>query len=795
MVKRKAYILGAGVSGLVSGWKLLEKGWDVEIIEKEPFYGGMSRSWQWRDFILDVGPHIYHTTDELLIEFWEKEFGDLFVKGDFWCKNVKGENFDQYFDYPLSYESIAQFPSNIKQTILDELEKANPEEKARAQNFQEYIRAMVGPTIQQMFFENYPQKIWGLTTKEMTPNWAPKRIELRQNITPFYHGQWSAVGKYGTGCVYDRIYEKIIQMGGTVRLGQGLKALDHQVGIITKLLLDGDETISVAPNDVVISTIPIGLMCRFLGIPSNLKFRGVITVYLAIDQEYVLPDGLHWLYYDHPDIIFHRISEQKRFSPDTATPDKTCISAEISYSRGDVLDQTPDQDIINRVLYDAIRVGLIQRTTYIDGCLNRQPAVYPLQHRDYQHELAQIQSQLGEFNQLYCIGTTGEFNYADSQILFLKAFDLVDLLTDQYSDFSQTKRREYAAQLNRVVHLNATPVGEGHRPYIIAEAGLNHNGSQELALKLIDTAADAGCNAIKFQTYTSANRISGKIKTVRYAETTLGEQETLMEMFQRLEFNHKNHQILFDYAKEKGIEIFSTPFDLESVDMLESLGINLYKIASFDIVNLPLLRQVAQTQKPIILSTGMSTLGQIEEALETIRTQGNSNVILLHCVSAYPVAPENLNLRAIETLKRNFDIPVGLSDHSLGIMASQTALALGANIIERHFTLDRTMEGPDHILSSEPEEMRALVRYAGLINQMLGDGIKKIEACEYNMINTQRKSLYINQDIKKGDVITRDKIAIKGPGVGLHPRYLDVVIGRCARQSLEADYPITWDVV
>lgn len=795
MVKRKAYILGAGVSGLVSGWKLLEKGWDVEIIEKEPFYGGMSRSWKWRDFILDVGPHIYHTTDDLLIEFWEREFGDLFVKGDFWCKNVKGENFDQYYDYPLSYESIAQLPPDTKQKILEELEKANPEEKARAQNFKEYIRAMVGPTIQEMFFENYPRKIWGLSTEEMTPNWAPKRIELRQNISPFYQGQWSAVGKYGTGCVYDRIYEDILKLGGKVRLGQGLKALTYKKNIISELILDGDEILTISPNDVVISTIPIGLMCRFLGIPSNLKFRGVITAYLAINQEYVLPEGLHWLYYDHPDIIFHRISEQKKFSPDTAVPGKTCISAEISYSRGDDLDQCSDEEIVNRVLKDAIHVGLISKDDYIDGCMNRQPAVYPLQHRDYQHELAQIQSQLGEYRQLYCIGTTGEFNYADSQILFLKAFDLVDLLTDQYSEFSQTKRREYVAQLNPVVTLNTTPVGDGHRPYIIAEAGLNHNGSLELAYKTVDQAIEAGCNAIKFQTYTSANRISGKVKTVRYAETTLGEQETLLEMFERLEFDHKAHQDLFQYAQQKGIEVFSTPFDLDSVDLLESLGVNLYKIASFDIVNLPLLRKVAQTNKPVIVSTGMSTLGQIEEAIETIRSEGNGNIILLHCVSAYPVAPENLNLRAIETLKRNFNIPVGLSDHSLGLMASQTALALGANIIERHFTLDRTMEGPDHILSSEPEEMRALVRYAGLINQMLGDGIKKIEACEYNMINTQRKSLYVNQDISKGDIITRDKIAIKGPGVGLHPRYLDVVIGRQARQDLEADYPITWDTV
>jgi sialic acid synthase SpsE len=379
--------------------------------------------------------------------------------------------------------------------------------------------------------------------------------------------------------------------------------------------------------------------------------------------------------------------------------------------------------------------------------------------------------------------------------LFLKAFDLVDVLTDQYSEFSQVKRRPHVVTFNAVVSLNGKAVGDGQRPYIIAEAGLNHNGNRELALTLIDRAVEASCDAIKFQTYKSSSRVSGKVKKVRYAETTLGEQETLLEMFQRLELTLDDHKRLFEHAQEREIDIFSTPFDFESVDLLESLGVNFYKIASFDLVNIPLLRYVASTKKPMIVSTGMSTLGEIEEALESIRAEGNNTVILLHCVSAYPAASEDMNLNAIKTLKSTFRVPVGLSDHTLGIMVAQIALAVGANAVERHFTLDRAMEGPDHILSSDPTEMRELVRCAHLIGRVLGDGVKKIEPCEYETINAQRKSLYARVDIRGGERITEDMTAIKGPGGGLQPRYLDIIVGRTARRDIEADRPITWDDV
>ena len=794
-MRRKAYILGAGVSGLVTGWKLLEAGWDVAIFEKEKFYGGMARTWRWKDYLLDVGPHIYHTPDPAIAEFWDKEFGDLFVKRDFWCKNVKGEKFDHYFDYPLSHESIDNFPDHLKKKILLELREVNSNDRANARNYKEYVTALVGPTLQELFFEEYPRKIWGISTFDMTASWAPKRIELRKNITPFYHGQWNAVGKYGTGCIYERIYKKIEKLGGNVNLGKGVSRFETQGSTVTKLVLDGGEKVEVDARDTIISTIPISLLCRLLGIPCSLTFRGVTSVYLAFNQEYVIPDGLDWLYYDSPNLLFHRISEQKKFSQECAVKGKTCVTAEIAYSRGDHIDQMAPKQLIQTVLDQVCQAQLVTRQSFIDGTINRQAAVYPLLHKDYQHDLARAQSFLGDFTQIYSIGTTGEFSYADSQILFAKSFDLVKLLTDQYSESFQVKQKEYAVVLDREVSLNGKIVGDSHEPYIIAEAGLNHNGGLDLALKLIDQAILAGCDAVKFQTYKSSNRISGKVKKVRYAETTLGEQETLLEMFSRLEFSYEDHKTIFEYAKKQGIEVFSTPFDCESVDLLESLGTPFYKIASFDLVNIPLLKYVASTQKTMILSTGMSTLGQIEEALEAIRSEGNSKVILLHCISSYPAAPEDMNLMAIQTLKNSFGVPVGLSDHTLGTMVSKIALALGANVIERHFTLDRNMEGPDHILSSEPDEMKELTHAAHLMRRILGTGVKKIEPCEYDTINAQRKSLYARTDISEGSILTSDMLAIKGPGGGLPPRYFDIVLGRVARRTIKADFPISWEDV
>ena len=214
-----------------------------------------------------------------------------------------------------------------------------------------------------------------------------------------------------------------------------------------------------------------------------------------------------------------------------------------------------------------------------------------------------------------------------------------------------------------------------------------------------------------------------------------------------------------------------------------------------DLVNTPLIRCVARTMKPVILSTGMSTLSNIEDAVNTILKEGNPNIVLLHCNSSYPASEDEMNLKAINTLKQSFKTPVGLSDHTFGLFVSHTAIAIGANVIERRFTLSRTMEGPDHILSSEPEEMAALTEMAYRIPKLMGDGIKSIQPNEYITLNAQRKCLYASVDIAKGQTITGEMITVKGPGGGILPRYQDIIVGRTALENIDSDTPITWQNV
>ena len=793
--QRKAIILGAGPSGLVTAWKLLENGWDVTLLEKADRVGGMCRTWKWGEFLVDTGPHIYHTPDEQLAKFWEKEFGDLFIKGEFWCKNVKGEEFNEYWDYPLSWESIARFPKDLKKQVLDELNHCSLEKRARAKNFSEYMDGQIGPTLREMFFEQYPKKIWGISTTEMTPEWAPKRIEIRQKVTPFYYQQWNAVGKYGTGCIYERIKDKILALGGKILLNTSVTGFKTQQETITGILCNDSKEMIVQKKDVIVSSLPLTLTGRLLGQQSTLQFRGIRSVYLAYNRPEILPEGIHWLYYDSNKVFFNRVTESKKLTSHVAPKNKTFLTAEITFSRGDEIDQMDSESLIKAVAHQIQLVGLAKADEMIDGSDNKEHFVYPLQFAGYREELAKVRSAVAKYPQLYSIGTGGDFYYADSQILFHKAFDTVAMLCGKDSSYTQVIRQEPKVLLNATVSLNGRMVGDGNPAYIIAEIGLNHNGSLDLAKQMIDEAKKTGCDAVKIQTFEAKSRVSRKVKAVKYAETIIGLEETIYDMFDRLSMSYEVQKEIFNYARAQGMEIFSTPFDEKSVDFLESIGCGVYKIASMDLVNLPLIKYAARTGKPLIISCGMSTLGQVEEAVQVVAESGNANLMLLHCNSSYPAAPHEMNLNVMDTFKKAFRVPVGLSDHTFGLFVSHTALAIGANMIERHFTLDRTLEGPDHILSSEPEEMAELVKIAHEIPMVLGDGIKRIAPSEYASINVSRKSLYAACFIKQGQVITKGMLITKGPGGGLLPRYMDMVVGRTARVDIQEDYPVTWDVI
>jgi len=330
-------------------------------------------------------------------------------------------------------------------------------------------------------------------------------------------------------------------------------------------------------------------------------------------------------------------------------------------------------------------------------------------------------------------------------------------------------------------------VGPGYPCFIIAEIGVNHNGDVKLAKRLIDKAVAAGADAVKFQTFRADALTTKTAPKAKYQQKTTGGKETQNQMLKKLELSAAAFKKLADYAKKKNIMFLSSPFDIESVDILEKIGIPAYKIASGEITNLPLLKYVARQEKQIILSTGMATLKEIETALKTIRKEGVNDIILLQCVTSYPARPEDINLRAIKTLRKRFKLPVGFSDHSVGTAIPAAAAALGACLVEKHFTLSKDLVGPDHKASLEPDELKAMVRNIREVERALGNGAKAPTKGEEEVKKIARKSIVARVDIPKGAAITEALLACKRPGHGLAPSHFERLIGKTAKVQIKKD--------
>jgi len=347
------------------------------------------------------------------------------------------------------------------------------------------------------------------------------------------------------------------------------------------------------------------------------------------------------------------------------------------------------------------------------------------------------------------------------------------------------------------VAIGSRNVGYGESCFIIAEAGSNHNRDFDQAKRLIDVAAEAGADAVKFQTFRAEKVYSKKTPLMSYLTTNklLKENETVWDLIKRVELPREWHPKLADYCKQKKIIFLSTPFDLEAVDQLEEVGMLAYKIASYEITHLPLLKKAAETQKPIILSTGMADLSDIETALEVIYKTGNHQVILLHCAINYPPKFSDLHLRAMETMRLAFELPVGFSDHSSGISADIAAVALGACAIEKHYTTSRKLQGPDHSFAIEPHELKAMVQGIRETEQALGSTVKRHTKAEEEMYRLGRRSLVAAKRVSKGTRITADMIDVKRPGFGIPTKQMDIVIGRVAKIDIDEDEILSWDML
>jgi len=346
--------------------------------------------------------------------------------------------------------------------------------------------------------------------------------------------------------------------------------------------------------------------------------------------------------------------------------------------------------------------------------------------------------------------------------------------------------------LSRDFVLAGRAIAPGRPAFVIAEAGVNHNGDPALARALIDAAADSAADAVKFQTFRTSALTSRTAPKAAYQIEATGAGESQSEMLMRLELSTETLRALQAHAAARGIVFFSTPFDEASADTLAALGVPMFKIPSGEITNLPLLRHIAAKGKPIILSTGMSTLDEVEQALAAIGDVADVPVAILHCVSAYPAPVGEVNLRAMDALRDRFGRPVGLSDHTLGLEIALAAVARGAAIVEKHLTLDKNLPGPDHRASLEPAEMAALVRGIRNIEAALGDGVKRPMPSELDTRRVARKSLVAARALRAGEELVKDAVAVKRPGTGISPAELERALGRRVRRDLAVDDVIDW---
>ena len=351
------------------------------------------------------------------------------------------------------------------------------------------------------------------------------------------------------------------------------------------------------------------------------------------------------------------------------------------------------------------------------------------------------------------------------------------------------------------VRIGTHIVGQGHRPYVIAEAGVNHNGDIKLAKKLIDVAKDAAADAVKFQTFTPEEVVSTQAPQAEYQKKNTGTEESQSEMLAHLALSYDTFRELKLYSEEKNIDFLSTPFSQKDADFLASIGMTAFKVSSGDLTNLPYLAHMAKKERPIILSTGMATLSEIREAITELRENGAQDIVIMQCTSEYPSPPSHVNLRVMDTLRKEFDCPVGFSDHTEGIAASVSAASLGASVIEKHFTTSRALPGPDHRASLEPIELkemiaqiraRATLATIKVSEELLGSAEKKPTREEASIAKLVRRGITARTDIETGEVLTEKNLCIIRPEGEIHPKEWHKLLGRKAAQNIPYGTSLTW---
>jgi len=788
-------IIGAGVSGLVLGYELAKHGHKVKILEQTHNVGGLAKSFQAGGLSIDSGPHLFHSAHPEIIDYWRTFVGDLLVEKEFYSGNFVDGNI---YDYPINKESMhQQFSSDELDIINKQLNAIDPEKLTASKNYDDYVNNLAGPFLAGMFFKKYPSKLWGIDTNNLSARFAPRRIEIRDERRPFHSGagKFAGVIEGGCGLLAAKLASAFTDLGGVIEFGREITSLnsgDDGTNTI-KSFSSSDGATESLDDSIVISTVSLAANARLHNMETSLYFRSCHSLVFVTKGADPFPKNYDWLYFGDSEVPFHRVGMQTRFSRKDVPADVHIMCCEIAYTEKPCEEKLKVwEEVCRKKLID---YGLLHDHEIISVIHDDLGPVYPGFFIGHELEVSRVNAHLGKYDNFYMLGSLAEYAYSDLQVLTAKAIDLAKELHRAESGTGSEMVKQKALKIpSKQFNFGECIISDSKEDpvFLIAEIGLCHNGSVELCKELILTSKETGFNCAKIQTY-SEGRISSKTRTSRYYEETLDQEESIANYLDRIIFSKSELTEIFQYARQIGIELFSTPFDTDSVDLLESLGASGYKVSSMDLVNLPLIEAVASKGKPVILSTGMAKMGEIEAAIEVCLAQGCGNIVVLHCVSAYPCALEFSNLSRISRIADSFGVLVGFSDHTIETLTPSLAITAGARVIEKHVTLDKTMDGPDHNFSLDPIGMREMVELARKTEKACAIHQMAIPSGELLAMQNLKRSIYAAKNCPAGTKLTKDLICIKSPGDGIPVKFYNLVLNKVIVADIDEDFPITWE--
>ena len=621
---KNIFIIGAGPAGLACSYYLSKENYKVKTYEQNKVVGGLARSWNWEGFNLDTGPHIFHTPVKEIEKDWEDLFGELIVKKNFYACNFRN---DKYYDYPLNLDQLESHKEFSKD--VDYLRKNKSfGDLASATSFEDYVNRLVGTKLSNAFFKEYPEKLWGIKTSEMSSEWAPKRIRLTNEKEKFFGNEFTAIGKKGTGEIMQKLCKEAEKNNCEIMtkckiLGLSIKPYKG-MSYIEYIETSSNGKIKVDKDDLVILTIPLTKALDLIGYSIDLKFRGTLSLYLEVNKEInIIPDGYDWLYLQNKNNIVNRLCCPTNWSKqiDTTNENRKLLAAEISVN----------DDINQKELKEKIKKGysylkeIISKNNgeIINWTHNLERYVYPVKMLNSKKKLQKPKKIFAEISNVEILGTGANFNYGDMQIMFLKAKELCKELNNKHdkslSKISYINR--YQKDLNSNFH-NSRDIK------IIAEIGINHNGSTKELKELIKEASNSGSQYIKFQYYKNKERISRSSIENKLVEKAQEIEETTLEILEENQLSISQLMEAKKITEKLNCIPMTTVFGIESLREALNLGFKNIKVASMDLNNFELHKEIINNQKKIqdvFISTGMSSTAEIISSLNLYKIKNKPN--------------------------------------------------------------------------------------------------------------------------------------------------------------------------